>query len=206
MNTTILTSTSGYAEAADALAEQYESVGFEDVHTGVLHLLPPPGARVLDIGSGTGRDAAALAALGHTVVAVEPTAELRAHARRIHRTDTITWLDDSLPDLTEPDRRGPYDLVVVSAVWMHLTATERERSMARVAALLAPGGLLLLSLRHGPVPRGRRMFEVTATETIELARSRGLACVHHGDSADPFHRGGVRWSDLAFTRGNDEES
>ncbi|MGO4459468.1 class I SAM-dependent methyltransferase [Streptomyces sp. M-16] len=204
--TSVLTSTSGYAEASDALAEQYESVTFEDVHAGVLHLLPPPGARVLDIGAGTGRDASALTALGHTVVAVEPTGELRAHARRIHATDPITWLDDALPDLTATDRHGPYDLIVISAVWMHLTAAERERSMARVAALLAPGGLLLLSLRHGPVPPGRRMFEVTAAETIALAGSRGLACVHHGDSADPLDRGGVHWSDLAFTRGNDEES
>lgn len=40
--TSVLTSTSGYAEASDALAEQYESVTFEDVHAGVLHLLPPP--------------------------------------------------------------------------------------------------------------------------------------------------------------------
>jgi protein-L-isoaspartate O-methyltransferase len=35
---------------------------------------------VLDIGSGTGRDAAGLAAMGHSVVAVEPTAELRIGA------------------------------------------------------------------------------------------------------------------------------
>ena len=31
--------------------------------------------------------------------------------------------------------------------------------MARVAPLVRPGGLMALSLRHGPVPAGRRMFE-----------------------------------------------
>ena len=45
-------------------------------------LIPATPSRVLDVGAGTGRDAAALAALGHSVVAVEPTPELRAHGQR----------------------------------------------------------------------------------------------------------------------------
>ena len=32
--------TAGYAEEADALAVQYEEVGFEQVHGEVLHLVP----------------------------------------------------------------------------------------------------------------------------------------------------------------------
>ncbi|OSC71085.1 SAM-dependent methyltransferase, partial [Streptomyces sp. BF-3] len=43
-------STAGYAEAADALAVQYEQVTFEDVHREVLHLIPSVPARVLDVG------------------------------------------------------------------------------------------------------------------------------------------------------------
>ncbi|MGQ3357308.1 MAG: class I SAM-dependent methyltransferase, partial [Phreatobacter sp.] len=70
-------STAGYAEEAENLARQYESVTFEEVHAPLLHLLPLSG-RALDIGAGSGRDAAALAARGFAVTAVEPTAELRA--------------------------------------------------------------------------------------------------------------------------------
>ena len=47
--------------------------------------------------------------------------------------------------------------------------------MARVAPLVRPGGLMALSLRHGPVPAGRRMFEVSAQETCELAQRHGLS-------------------------------
>ncbi|SNS93675.1 hypothetical protein SAMN05216276_1019164 [Streptosporangium subroseum] len=72
-----LRSASGYAEAADALVEQYESVAFADVHREALHLFPTRQSWVLDIGAGSGRDAAALASRGHRVVAAEPTAELR---------------------------------------------------------------------------------------------------------------------------------
>lgn len=76
--------TAGYAEHADTLVKQYESVRFADVHRPVLHLIPRRPGRALDIGSGTGRDASALAAMGHRVVAVEPTGEFRATAAALH--------------------------------------------------------------------------------------------------------------------------
>ncbi|MFE2409972.1 SAM-dependent methyltransferase, partial [Kitasatospora sp. NPDC059408] len=58
--------TAGYGAEAQALALQYESVTFAEVHREMLHLFPAPPAAVLDVGAGTGRDAAALAALGHS--------------------------------------------------------------------------------------------------------------------------------------------
>ena len=58
-------STAGYAEHGAALVKQYESVRFTDVHGPVLHLMPRRPGLVLDIGSGTGRDAAALLSLIH---------------------------------------------------------------------------------------------------------------------------------------------
>ncbi len=53
-------------------------ISFRDHHQAVLHLIPTAPSRVLDVGAGMGRDTAALAALGHSVVAVEPVDELRA--------------------------------------------------------------------------------------------------------------------------------
>src|SRR4051812_8147427 len=70
-------SMAGYAEEAAALIKQYERISFAEAHRQVLHLMPVTPGRVLDIGAGTGRDAAALATMGHSVLAVEPTEELR---------------------------------------------------------------------------------------------------------------------------------
>ena len=194
-------STAGYAEEAEALARQYESLSFEQVNRHVLPLFPAPPARVLDIGAGTGRDAAALVRLGHGVVAVEPTAELRAHGQRLHADAAIEWIDDLLPGL--PKLRGlQFDLVMMIAVWMHLDAEERAAAMATVAGLLAPSGLAVMSIRHGPVPPGRRMFEISATETRTLAARHGLECVHESVARDAFRRDGVTWTRLAFRRGN----
>ncbi|MFI9719655.1 class I SAM-dependent methyltransferase [Streptomyces sp. NPDC052396] len=196
-----MASNAGYAAEADRLAVQYESVSFAHVHRHTLHLFPDPPGRVLDIGAGTGRDAAALAARGHRVVAAEPTAELRAHGQRLHADQDIEWLDDALPELpllTARDER--FDLILASAVWMHLDPARRRTAMARVTGLLAPGGRLVLSLRHGPVPAGRRMFEVPAQEVMESAREHGLAVLHHAEDGDSLGRDGIRWSHLCLGR------
>lgn len=194
--------TEGYAREAETLVRQYEGLSFTDVHRHVLHLLPPPPARALDIGAGTGRDAAGLADLGHLVTAVEPTAELRLRARELHPSPRITWLDDSLPDLRLVSARGEaFDVVMLTAVWMHLDTAERRRAMPVVAALVRPGGLMALTQRHGPIPSGRRMFEVPAAETIALAAAEGLTCIQRLEGGDSqFNRPGVTWDRLAFRR------
>jgi SAM-dependent methyltransferase len=190
--------TAGYAETADALAVQYEEVTFDEVHCDVLHLVPAEPGRILDVGAGTGRDAAALAARGHNVVAVEPTTELRAHGQRIHADSGIDWVDDVLPDLTLSQHTGRFDAVFATAVWMHLDAAERRRTMARIAALLVPGGRFFVNLRHGPVPDGRRMFDVSAAETVELGGACGLQTVHRSEHPDLHGRDSVRWSCLVL--------
>jgi SAM-dependent methyltransferase len=190
--------TEGYAAEAAALLRQYESIPFEAVHRAVLPLFPAPPARVLDIG--TGRDAAAFAALGHAVVAVEPVAALREAARALHPSPRIDWRDDSLPDLAGLGAES-FDLVMLTAVWMHLDAGQRQAAMPRLARGLRPGGRLVLSLRHGPVPPGRRMFAVTAGETIALAEAAGLATLLRLDRRPGAQaRPGIAWTRLAFAR------
>ena len=194
--------TQGYGETADRLVAQYESRTFADIHSGLLPLLPAPPARVLDIGAGTGRDAAALAELGHSVLAVEPTPEMRAHARRLHPSPAIEWLDDSLPELACVRERGErFQLVMMTAVWMHLDEAQRMRAMACVAELIAPGGLMTLSLRHGPVPAGRRMFDVGPAETRALAARHGLMTVYEKNRVSVFNADEVWWDVLAFRAG-----
>lgn len=195
-------STAGYAAEAEALISQYESIAFSEIHAAILPLLPAAPSHVLDIGAGTGRDAAGFAALGHRVTAVEPTAELRRQAAVLHPSPLIDWLDDGLPDLAALSGRGEaFDVVMLTAVWMHLDEAERRRAMPRLAALLRAGGLMALSLRHGPVPEGRRMFDVSASETIDLAREHGLRCVLcRTDEDAQLGRPGVTWDRVAFVR------
>ena len=196
--------TRGYAEQADELAVRYEGIDFPTKHEAVLPLLPAAPASAIDIGAGTGRDAAWLAERGYRVVAVEPTEAMRSRGIALHPSPAIEWIDDSLPALRRPlalDRR--FDLVMLTAVWMHLDADERRLAMPNVAALVAPRGLLVMTLRHGPVPSGRIMFAVSAGETIALAAAHGLRVslnVHAESSQVANRAAGASWTQLAFRR------
>ena len=199
-----ISGTVGYSDEADELLVRYESFSFDDVHSDVQHLLPINPSIVLDIGSGTGRDSAHFAKMGHRVIAVEPTDDLRIPASRIHPSQSIDWLNDSLPDLKHVvAHQKHFDLVMLTAVWMHLDATERERAMPILASLVRPGGIIIMLLRHGPVPSGRRMFDVSAEETIALAQAERLKSVinQHSESTHGGNkRAGVTWTRLAFKK------
>ena len=202
MKTIWIGGTEHYAEEAPELLERYESVSFADHHRSVIHLIPTVPGRVLDIGAGTGRDAAGFVGLGHSVIAVEPTEELRRGAMLLHPSAMIEWVDDSLPDLVALRARGEeFDVVMLTAVWMHLDEVQRRQAMPNVAALVRDGGVMIMSLRHGPVPPGRRMFEVSAAETIALAQSRGLRCALSREAEPSLRQPGVSWTRLAFRKG-----
>ena len=193
----------GYGENAAALAQQYESITFEEVHRDVLHLFPASSSKVLDIGAGSGRDAAALTRRGHYVTAVEPTDALRRQGQAIHAGVEIAWLDDALPDLNVVRGRGErFDLLLLTAVWMHLDEDERKRAMSSVSAVLAPSGTVIFSLRQGPTPDGRRMFEVSAQETSDLGNLHGLTEIHRSEREDMLGRDAIRWSFLGLQRLN----
>lgn len=196
--------TEGYTEHAAELIERYEAIDFAEKHRSILHLLPIQPSRVLDIGAGTGADAAWLARRGHCVVAVEPVRELYLPGMTLQASPRIEWVDDALPALDVVlSRKCTFDLIMLNAVWMHLDEPERRAAMPNVVTLLGTGGLLLLSLRHGPLPPKRRMFDVSAEETIDLARRNGLHLVFSAHTASTQARNrtaGVTWSRLAFSR------
>ena len=88
---------------------------------------------------------------------------------------------------------------------MHLEPGQRPAGMFSLASLLAPEGVLVVSLRHGPLPAGRYMFEVSGDETMALASSHGLARVFKvvTESSQAVNRAaGVTWTRLAFRWAN----
>lgn len=194
-----LSSTAGYAEQAPGLFERYERYDPAELHRWLTGHLPPAPADVLDLGAGTGRDAAWFAGMGHRVVAVEPVRQMREGAQRLHPSALIEWVDDRLPDLpTLEDRQ--FDVLMLSAVWMHLDEAQREAGMRRLAALSRPGAVLAFMVRHGPVPEGRRMFEVSTEETVQQAAAHGFGQLRIEGEAPGRGTGApeVTWSRLGF--------
>jgi len=192
----------GYARDAAHLVQSFEEISPSDVYAHVAHLLPARPARFVDVGAGTGRDAAWFAAQGHSVLAVEPTDHLRATGMELHPSPRITWLSDTLPGLERTLARGEvFDRTIVCAVWHHLHPEERARAMPSLARLLAPDGLLLMVLRHEPdEPRGLG-GDSQREDAEKAARVSGLSLAFacEGEPVHPANRArGVTLTWLAF--------
>ena len=188
-----------YEQHATRLVEQYESLSFQEIHAGLLDILPPPGGTVLDVGAGSGRDAAWFAANGYDVVAVEPSDAMLAHARKLHPSTRIHWISDRLPDLANVRRLGlSFDLILLSAVWMHIPPAARQRSLRKLATLLAPKGRIAISLRLGTPDTKRAMYEVSLPELASLAQQFGLRVVRTSDSHDKLGRSEVSWTNVVL--------
>lgn len=97
----------------------------------------PAGARLLDIGAGHGAFALLAAETGaRLVVAVEPDLRKARAWFRHPRMRFVAGYDTAL--------RGPFDVVTMCDVLYRVPLAEWDALLARVHALLAPGGLFLL--------------------------------------------------------------
>jgi SAM-dependent methyltransferase len=94
----------------------------------VLSALPPPPARVLEVGCGAGELALAIDAAGYDVVAVDP----RAPEGPIFRQTTLEELDDP----------GPFEVAVARYSLHHIH--DLDDAVDRIASLLRPGGKLII--------------------------------------------------------------
>jgi SAM-dependent methyltransferase len=95
--------------------------------------LPPPPARVLDVGCGQGELTTALAVDGYDVLGIDPLAPEGERFRRILLEDL---------ELDE----GPFDAVVASHSLHHVR--DLGQALDRIVALLRPAGALVLD-EHG---------------------------------------------------------
>ncbi|AQZ62748.1 Protein-L-isoaspartate O-methyltransferase [[Actinomadura] parvosata subsp. kistnae] len=101
-----------------------------------------PGLRVLEIGAGTGYNAALIAAItGADVVSVDVSevivAEAQAALQRANASNTAAYVADGY--LGHPDR-GPYDRIIVTCGITGISPRWLEQ--------LAPGGLILAPIAH----------------------------------------------------------
>ena len=188
-----------YESNAQFLFEQYEQVQFDQLHAEFINHLPKTPCSVLDIGAGTGRDAAALADLEHFVVAVEPCDEMRRRAQELHRQANIRWEKDTLPKLRKIRQLGfQFDVIVLSAVWMHVAPSERNSAFRRIVSLLKPGGLLYFTLRHGPFEPMKGFWDIPDNDVLALARDHGLLQLEKAHQEDLLRRHGVTWTRMVF--------
>jgi SAM-dependent methyltransferase len=109
----------------------------------------PPGARVLCVADGEGRNSVYLASLGHDVTAFDPAPNALEKARRLAsaRGVTVRLHEAGIEDWDW--RADAFD--AVAAIFVQFAdPPARAELFARIADTIRPGGVLLL---HGYAPR-----------------------------------------------------
>jgi SAM-dependent methyltransferase len=109
---------------------------------GFLALLPP-GAKVLELGTGNGRDAAAMLAAGCTVTPSDASPELAAEAQIRLGIPVRIMAFHELADV------ATYDGVWACAALLHAPRDELTEDLARIHGALRQGGRLMASFKAG---------------------------------------------------------
>ncbi|MCC5620243.1 class I SAM-dependent methyltransferase [Nostoc sp. CHAB 5715] len=189
-----------YDDYAQSLADSYETVAFEDAHPEMARYLSNSRPKhVIDVGAGSGRDAAWLTSKGHQVTAVEPSSKMLAIGRRLHPNGDVAWLSDSLPKLENVSGRD-FDVAFLSAVWMHVDEKQRVESLRRLEGLLADNGVIYMTLRLGPTDSKRAMFKVSLAGLRRVAEVSGLKVQLLGQGSDLLGRSEVSWQRVLLSR------
>jgi SAM-dependent methyltransferase len=131
---------------------------------------PEGPARILDAGSGSGRDARAFRLLGHDVAAFDASpamvAATQAHAAvptRLMSFEDFSW-------------EHPFEGIWACASLLHVSKVDLPKVIDRLADHLVPGGPLYLSFKRGTGERvkdGRRFTDMTEESLAALLDGSG---------------------------------
>jgi SAM-dependent methyltransferase len=144
-----------YAEIAEWYDLEHDPVTEDlECYLELLNTLGVTGrAAVLEVGSGTGRIAVALATAGYDVTGIEPSTamRLRGEARVAARPDRVAGrvhLLSGAADDYGPEAAGVYQAIIYGLnTFAHLTDQQsRWRALEVAGRHLSPGGVLLIDL------------------------------------------------------------
>lgn len=195
--------TLGYQSVVETFTRASQTLEFAQVNKDFLEFLPKTPAKVLDAGAGVGQNAAALDKLGYKVTAFEPLGEFVEIAKSSYPDLGIEWVQDSFPSLSRIEAHASqFDFILVDGVWQHLDVGEREEAMERLSQLLNVGGILAMSLRHGPAGVGKHAFPIDADITIAQAEKNGLQLVKRLSNQPSImkNKKDVTWTRVAFQK------
>ena len=161
-----------YAANAEAFAGSTASVEFSAVQARFEALLEP-GARVLDFGCGSGRDAKRIMEAGFAVDAVDGSPELCAIASRLAGLQVRCMRFEELSVV------GEYDGIWACSSILHVPSTQLPELLGKMAAALRDGGVVYTSFKYGEgegMRHGRYFSDFTEETFAQLIA--GVPALH----------------------------
>lgn len=131
-----------YDRHAQAYFETTLRIDMSDLHDRFLRYIPPRG-RILDAGSGSGRDTLAFLRRGYEVEAFDSSPDLCDLSTRLTGVHTRVL---RFQEFESPPR---YDGIWACASLLHLREEELQDAVSRLVRALKPRGALYVSFKHG---------------------------------------------------------
>jgi len=125
----------------------------------------PEGARILDVGCGSGRDTLAFKNKGYQVDAIDYSEELVKKATR------LTGIPIKLKSFYEVDDYEAYDGIWACASLLHCERSRLAEVLEKMVQALKPNGVIYMSFKYGDSDRekdGREFTDLNEQQAQEL--------------------------------------
>lgn len=189
-----------YNQNAETLFDTYESIDPATLFSEISQYIPRNG-NCLDIGCGSGRDAHWLETLGNDVTAIDPAEELIKLAQAKHET-RINWIVSRLPSLENFNPTTKFDLILASAVWMHIPINFRRPSLLKIKNLLSDDGYIVLTIKNQSTEHIRTFYQTSWRRLKKDFTESGLEICYKSTSKDSLNRKGINWLKIVLRKGS----
>ncbi len=184
------TTSNYYLNNAKNYALESQNFAVDNIHAPLISKLQP-GAHILDLGCGSGRDSKAFIDAGFKVTAIDSCEPLTKLAAK-HIGQPVHHLS-----FLELDYDREFDAIWACASLLHCPKSQMPHVLARVMKALKPGGIAFMSFKWGNDEtvddKGRFFNNYTKTSLHELLQQNAQVYVHR------------IWSETTPLRGSEQQ-
>lgn len=138
--------------------------------------LLPQGARILDLGCGSGRDSRYFSQRGYEVVAVDPSPSMCEHTRSIVKISVLQLKAEDINFYNE------FDAIWACASLLHVPYDKQKDTMRKIGIALKAKGICYCSWKYGSKERtdnGRYFADHTEQSLNDLINSIGIFKIYN---------------------------
>jgi SAM-dependent methyltransferase len=195
-----------YEENAVELSASYEGAQLDMLYQAMSSHFPA-GSSLLEIGCGSGRDAARLLAAGYGVQAVDGSENLLAEALKLH-PELVARTHHVLLPATLPFAAAGFDGFYSVACLMHFSGGQIAEILNEARRVLKPAGRGLVSVptrradinNDGIDQHGRTFKLFSPAEWLEIFTKCGFSAKAGKEEPDGAGREGISWISYFLTK------